>query len=76
MPRRLEDLTKQSTQGIARHGKTDRGLDGRARGGALRPVGRNDKARQFFTDLHKNDIKLLGGNSVVVQEVSNRSPWA
>jgi iron(III) transport system substrate-binding protein len=36
----------------------------------------NEKADQFFHDLHANGMKLLGGNSVVAEQTAQGTIWA
>ena len=35
-----------------------------------------DEARKFLRDLRANDVKLLGGNSVVAEKVADGTVWA
>ncbi len=68
-PGGLEDLSKTELKGKIAMARPTAGTTG-GHVAALYTVWGDEKARGFFKSLRANDVKLLGGNSVVAERVA------
>jgi iron(III) transport system substrate-binding protein len=71
----LEDLTDPALKGKIGIARPTAGTTG-GHVAALYELWGETKADEFFRALRANDVKLLGGNSVVAEEVGKGTLWA
>ncbi|MDB5289504.1 MAG: transporter substrate-binding protein, partial [Phycisphaerales bacterium] len=73
-PTHLRDLLRPDLKGRIAVARPTAGTTG-GHVAALYVLWGKDRADQFFSGLRANEVKLLGGNSVVAESVARREMW-